>query len=283
MILDLPAEATGLSTLLLSVPATYAAAELGRGLCRIHDARERIRGLGDLDLDKPGHDGAKGLVERIESVMLEGTCFRHDMHSALFSGFSIAISRGEIVALTGPSGCGKSTLLDLLMGLKQPQAGTIAINGELRDWGSLAGYRARIAGVFQDMPADVVTVRGVIAKNAPRVQEVDLLRAVADAGLETAIAALPMGLQTLVVEGAFAQSFHQQLLIAGALAQDPDLLVLDETFSSLDHDVVAHIVAAVRRRGMALVFASHRTDLVALADRTVELAPQTEVTSCPRT
>lgn len=279
-----PADATNLPLLLLVVPAGYSASELGCRLCRIIEAYRRVSALAYLGLDKPGHNDTEVPIGRIESVMLKGICFRHDMDCApIFADFSFAISRGEVVALMGPSGCGKSTLLNLLMGLKQPQAGQIAINGELRDWSALAGYRVRIAGTFQDMLADVATIRGVIGQHDPKARETDLLQAVSDAGLEEAISALPMGLQTLVVAGAFPQSLHQQLLIAGALVQKPDLLILDETFSALDRDVVERTIAAVRRRGMALVFASHRLDLAALADRIVDLALTNREIPCPRT
>ncbi|WP_378943124.1 ATP-binding cassette domain-containing protein [Mesorhizobium sp. ANAO-SY3R2] len=277
-----PVDAATISSLLLLVPATYCAADLGRRLARILGAWRKVQAIKAMRLDQPSPAAAEAPVRHIETVRLDGVGFRLDPASApLFTAFSLALSRGEVVALTGPSGSGKSTLLAILMGLRPPQAGHIVINGKRRDWQALSSYRDRIAGIFQDTPIGVATIRGVIGQNAPMVREAEILQAAADAGLASAITALPMGMQTLVVEGAFPQSLGQQLLITRALAQGADLLVLDETFSNLDRDVVTGIIAAVRRRDIAVLFATHRADLALLADRTVDLAPIAQEHRCP--
>lgn len=258
--------------LLLLAPAIWCAAISGCHLASIRNARQRIEALAPLGLAEPSPPSLEPLIDGIESVRLEGIDFRHDpaMPNVL-TAFSLAISRGEILALTGPSGSGKSTALDILMGLKTPHKGRIVINGTEHDWHLLSGYRTHIAGILQDTPIGLATIRGFIGQNAPMAREMDILQAATDAGLAKVVAALPMGMQALVVEGGFPKSLGQQLLVARALAQRPDLLVLDETFSSLDPRIVETIIAAARRRGIALVFATHRADLVALADRTIPL------------
>lgn len=264
--------AHALSGLLLLVLAIWCAATPGRYLASIHNARQRIEALVPLGLTRPSPASLELPIDRIESVRLEGIDFRHDpVMPAVLTAFSLAISQGEIIALTGPSGSGKSTVLDILMGLKAPQRGRITINGSECDWQALSSYRAHIAGILQDTPIGLATIRGIIGQNAPTAQETDILQAAADAGLAKAVAALPMGMQSLVVEGGFPQSLGQQLLIARALVQRPDLLILDETFSTLDRQIVETIIAAVRQRGITLVFATHRADLTALADRTIPL------------
>ena len=85
-----------------------------------------------------------------------------------------------------------------------------------------------------------------------------------------------MGFETLLVEGALPASLLQQVLVAQALAQEPDLLVLDETLSGLDAEVAKGIVAAARRRNVILLYATHREDLAALADRRIELPSSLE-------
>jgi len=261
------------SGLLLLIPAIWCAATCGRRLAGTRNAWRRIEALAPLGLARPSPASLGPPIDRIESIRLEGIDFRHDpAMPAVLIAFSMAISRGEIIALTGPSGSGKSTVLDVLMGLKAPQEGRITINGSERDWRALSSYRAHIAGILQDTPIGLTTIRGIIGQNAPMAREADILQAATDAGLARAVAALPMGMQSLVVEGGFPQSLGQQLLIARALAQRPDLLILDETFSTLDRQIVETIVAAVRRRGITLVFATHRADLTVLADRTIPLA-----------
>jgi len=267
-----PPAADMFSGLLLLLPAIWCAADAGRRLARIRHAGQLIQALKPLELERPSHAAEEFTLGSIESVRLEAVGFRYELDTPpIVTDFSIAISRGDIIALTGASGSGKSTLLNILMGLTAPQDGRIVINGVPCDWKALSGYRTRIAGILQDTPIGLASIRGVIGQNAPMAREADILQAAADAGLAKAIAALPMGMQSLVAEGGFPQSLCQQLLIARALAQRPDLLVLDETFSTLDRELVETILAAVRRRGIALVFVTHRADLSACADRTISL------------
>jgi ABC-type multidrug transport system fused ATPase/permease subunit len=262
------------SDLFLLLPAVSCAADAGRRVARLRVAGQDIEVLKPLGLEHPLHAAEDLPLESIESVRLEAIGFRYQLDApAILANFSISLYRGEIIALTGASGSGKSTLLDILMGLAAPQLGRIVVNGVRRDWHALSSYRAHIAGILQDTPTGLSSISAFIGQNAPMARESDILQAAADAGLANAIAALPMGMQSLVAEGGFPRSLGQQLLIARALAQQPHLLVLDETFSTLDLKVVETILSAVRRRGMAVVFVTHRADLAALADRTISLDP----------
>lgn len=267
-------DVAGLPVLCLLVPGLHAFATLGRSAGELSCLRQHMEhAVGDLT-PAPSSPPETADLKRIDTIALKGIGFRYPhARGPLFEGLSLSLKRGEVLALTGPSGSGKSTFLDILMGLKEPQTGRIAINGTDCDWSHLAPYRARIAGIFQDMLIGFATLRTAIALNAPEADEATILRAADDAGLTEAIATLPMGLETLIVEGGFPLSLIQQVMIAQAIVQNPDLLVLDETFSSLDLAIAAPIVAAVRRRGITLVFATHRGDLAALADRTFPLAP----------
>lgn len=263
-----------LPALLLLAPGSFIAARLGAQAACLLRARRKTEVVAALPGPAEEADIAPGGMAEIG---LEGIGFRHEhAQSPLFQGFSMHLRRSEAVALTGPSGSGKSTLIDILLGLRQPQEGLLVVDGERRSWEALTAYRARVAGVFQDMPPGFSTLRGVIGHNAPQAGEAEILAAATDAGLAETIASLPMGLETLMVEGGFPQSLIRQLLIAQALAQGPALLVLDETFSGLDRAVAETIIAATRRRGIALLFATHRADLAALADRVVRIGPSLE-------
>jgi ABC-type multidrug transport system fused ATPase/permease subunit len=265
---DLPA-------LLLFIPAVHGAARLGQYVARLATAIRRVAAAKALILAVGEDDEAGPLV--VDEVALNDIRFRHDHATQpLIEGVSLALKRGDVVALTGPSGCGKSTLLDILTGLCRPQSGDISVNGRQRRWESLSAYRARAARVFQDGLVGSSTIRTAIATNAPDASDADIRRAAADAGLSPAIAALPMGLETLLVEGALPASLLQQVLVAQALAQQPDLIVLDETLSGLDTEVAGGIIAAARRRNVILLYATHREDLAALADRRIDLPASLE-------
>lgn len=265
---DLPA-------LLLFIPAVHGAARLGKHVARFWSAHHRLAKVKAVLASPAGSEDAE--PGAVDEVALTDIRFRHDgAHRPLIENISFVLRRGNVVALTGPSGCGKSTLLDILTGLCQPQSGGISVNGRDLRWESLSGYRARIARVFQDGLAGSSTIRTAITANAPDASDADIRRAAEDSGLMPAIAALPMGFETLLVEGALPASLLQQVLVAQALAEEPDLIVLDETLSSLDTDVAKGIIAAARRRNIILLFATHREDLAALADRRIDLPASLE-------
>ncbi len=265
---DLPA-------LLLFIPAVHAAGRLGQQAAHFWSARRRVAKAKTVLTASTDRDDAAPDV--VDEVALVGVRFRHDAAiRPLIDNVSLVLRRGEVVALTGPSGCGKSTLLDILTGLCRPQSGGISVNGRERQWQSLSGYRARIARVFQDSLVGSSTIRTAITASAPDASDTDIRRAAEDGGLSTAIRSLPMGLETLLVEGALPTSLLQQVLIAQALAQEPDLMVLDETLSSLDTEVAKGVIAAARRRNIILLYATHREDLAALADRRIDLPASLE-------
>lgn len=275
IIRDRGAPVADLPALLLFIPAVHGATRLGRHVARFWSAHRRIAEMKEKLASSTENDEAE--PGAVDEVSLSGIRFRHDgAPCPLIENLSLALKRGNIVALTGPSGCGKSTLLDILTGLCRPQSGVISVNGREMPWESLSGYRARIARVFQDSQVWSSTIRTAITTNAPDASDADIRRAAEDAGLSPAIAALPMGFETLLVEGAMPASLLQQVLVAQALAQESDLLVLDETLSGLDTEVAKGIVAAARRRNIILLYATHREDIAALADRRVELPSSLE-------
>ncbi|MBB4955132.1 ABC-type transport system involved in cytochrome bd biosynthesis fused ATPase/permease subunit [Agrobacterium vitis] len=267
----LPLTVAGLAELLLLGASLHIAIRLGVSTAHNVCGRQRVEAASS---DMPPLSGCKdgGKIESLSRICLTNIGFSHDDASDMvLRDVSLSLNTGEVIALTGPSGSGKSTFLSILMGLVTPQVGTISVNDQPCLWADLSRYRARIAGVFQDTILGFSTLRTAISLNATHLTTDDILQAADDAGLGDAIAALPMGLETLIVEGGFPHSLMQQVLIAQGLAQNPDLLVLDETFSTLSTATASDIIAAVRRRNITLVFATHRADLAALADRVLPL------------
>ncbi|WP_251727096.1 ATP-binding cassette domain-containing protein [Pleomorphomonas sp. NRK KF1] len=263
-----------LPALLLFIPVVHGAARLGQQVVRFRSARRRVAEAEAVLASSTDDSDAEPAA--VEEVALADIRFRYDAARPLIDNVSLVLQRGDVVALTGPSGCGKSTLLDILTGLCQPESGRLTVNGRERRWDSLSGYRTRIARVFQDSLAASSTIRTAISSDAPDASDEDIRRATNDAGLSPLIASLPMGFETLLVEGALPVSLLQQVLVAQALAQEPDLLVLDETLSSVDIEVAKGIVAAARRRNIILLYATHREDLAALADRRIDLPASLE-------
>lgn len=190
----------------------------------------------------------------------------------LLEKINLQIRAGECVAITGPSGAGKSTLLKLMAGLLQPQAGDVVINGH-----SVCASRAAVLGKVGFVLQDDSLFAGSISSNiafASDVPDLERVHACARlACLHDEIMAMPMGYESLIGEmgGALSGGQQQRLLLARALYQQPSVLILDEATSHLDVPTEQRIAAMLSELRITRIFAAHRPDTVAIADRVLAL------------
>jgi len=192
-------------------------------------------------------------------------------------GFRLELAPGEVVALTGPSGCGKSTLLSVLLGFVRPTTGTARVGDvDLADVDPEA-WRRRVAWVPQRPYLFATSIEANVRLGRPDAPALDVDAAVAAAGLERVEAGLPAGLATVLGERGLGLSAgeRQRVALAPAFLRDAPLLLLDEPTASLDGEVEAEILAAVRRlaAGRTVLLVAHRPALAALADRIVTMDP----------
>nr|WP_295827086.1 ATP-binding cassette domain-containing protein [uncultured Azospirillum sp.] len=256
---------------LAALPVVQAVLGLAGAFGRLPDGEliGPLRPLLEAAPDSPPGEPDPGPVERLD---LCDVTFTHPGAPApCLRGVSLSLARGQVVAVAGPSGNGKSTLIALALGLFRPDSGVVRING--RDLRSLdtAAVRGRIGAVLQDERIGVATIRSVILGMEPLPVE-RAWEAARLVRLDADIAVLPMGIQTLVGEDSFPAGLMQRLLIARALARDPDLLVLDEATAALDEDIQAALFADLRDRRTAVLVASHRPSTLALADHVLDLS-----------
>jgi putative ABC transport system ATP-binding protein len=205
------------------------------------------------------------------------------------AGVSLAVHRGELVAIVGPSGSGKSTLLNLIGTLDTPTTGTVRIDGldvAALDDRSLSALRAhRIGFVFQQFHlADGVTTvdnvaDGLLYAGVPRAERrrraVEALRRV---GLGHRLDHRPHQL---------SGGERQRVAIARAVVGDPPLLLADEPTGNLDTSSGASIVALLRAlnaEGTTVVVITHDEQLaagfprrIAIRDGRVQSDVRTEV------
>ncbi len=204
----------------------------------------------------------------------DGVSFAHSTDNVL-DQISLEIPARGLTVITGSSGSGKTTLTDLLLGLYQPQAGKILIDGtplseiDLAQWRSLIGYVPQDLILFHD------TVLANVTLGDPRLDEAEAKRALEDAGAWDFVSALPEGLQTVVGEkGAkFSGGQRQRIALARALAGKPKLLILDEVTSALDPrtelDICRNIDAL--SHDMTILAITHREAWTEIAQRTYSL------------
>ena len=190
----------------------------------------------------------------------------------VLNDFSMTVKQGEQVTLVGRTGAGKSTVFKLLLGLYPPESGTVTIGGvnvaDITD----RERRTCISCVEQHFARVPGTVLDQITLGDPQITEVMAKNAAKLAGIDTAIAAMPGGYDTVCSEGMFSQGEWQLLSIARAAAADPAVLLLDEITANLDAETEARVLEALRRasEGRTVLSVSHRI-YESLGGRTVEI------------
>jgi ATP-binding cassette subfamily C protein len=192
-------------------------------------------------------------------------------------GIDLTVRRGEFLGICGPTGGGKSTLLDLLVGLLQPTAGTITVDGRPLD-AAPAWWWSQLGVVSQQVFLTDDTLRRNIAFGvAPEaIDEVRLARCIERAQLSEMVAGLPAGLHTVVGERGIRLSGgqRQRVAVARALYREPPVIVLDEGTSALDGATEARVIAALDEVApdRTLIAVAHRLMTLRGADRILVVA-----------
>lgn len=244
---------------------------LGMEIQTIQSAMAGVRRI-DAFLDQPERtipparrEAARGDVEFAHVTFGYGE--RH-----VLKDFSMTVKQGEQVTLVGRTGAGKSTVFKLLLGLYQPESGTVTIGGVKVGDITDRERRTCIGCVEQHFSRVPGTVLEQITLGDPQITGEMARAAAALAGIDAAIRALPEGYDTVCTEGIFSQGEWQLLSIARAAAADPAVLLLDEITANLDAETEARVLEALRRAsaGRTVLSVSHRV-YENLGGRTIEI------------
>jgi subfamily B ATP-binding cassette protein MsbA len=191
--------------------------------------------------------------------------------------FSARIAAGEMVALTGPSGVGKSTVFQVIRGLVDPVKGEVKIDGRPLSAWPRADLRLEFAVVTQRPQLFNRSILENIAYGEACPDHARAWRALVDVGLDAAVAALPMGINSQIgIEGVLLSGGQARLLaIARALYSRAPVILLDEPTASLDLATRRKVQASLThlRRDRTILLITHDPSLAACADRVIAVSP----------
>ncbi len=188
-------------------------------------------------------------------ITVRDLTFAYPGQRPIFEQLNWHVARGESWAVIGPSGCGKTTLLYLLAGLLLPLAGELRIDRQ-----SLKRPRPRTGLILQDyglLPWATVAENATLGLRVRRFYGPDGLHAPQDEVVSNPVARVDFWLERLGITNVRDQypsqisgGQRQRTAIARTLAMDPDLLLMDEPFSSLDaltREELQNVTVALRR------------------------------------
>ncbi len=233
---------------------------------------ERIFEYLDMPVEVEERAGARPLPTPRGHVRLEGVSFSYAAGAAgdALANIDMEVLPGQMAALVGPSGAGKTTATYLLQRFYDPQRGRVLIDGhDLRDV-TLDSVARAIGAVMQDTYLFHASLADNIRYGRLDAPIEDVRAAAKAAGLESMVALLPEGLETVVGERGYRLSGgeKQRVAIARAILKDPPILVLDEATASLDSRLEREIREATARLavGRTTIVIAHRLSTVLAAD-----------------
>ena len=248
----------------------YRAERISLGAAGVEAAWEDLINLPvEVDAEDP--------IEFEREIKFDGVSFSYEEAGRpAVSDLSFAIERGESIGVVGATGSGKSTLVDLALGLLEPDAGRVEIDGvdlsgRERSWRTHVGYVPQSVTLLDD------TIRRNIALGWEDA-EIDrdrLQEAIGMAQLDHFVSSLPEGLETVVGERGVRISGgeRQRLAVARALYEQPEVLVFDEATAALDNRTEQAVTETIERlRGRkTMILVAHRLSTVQRCDRLIYL------------
>ena len=239
------------------------------GVHRINEFFE----MDELSVKKDSYIAENTAMEADSDVIVDfnNVTFAYDDKNVV-ENLSFSVKEGEQVTLSGRTGTGKSTIFKLLLGLYEPDKGSVSIAGQ-KATAIPDSEKRRIYGyveqTFHMVPG---TVKDQITLNDVSITDEDVIEAAKAAGIHDAIMELENGYDTICKPEDFSQGQWQLLSIARAAAAKPELLMLDEITANLDADTEKNVLDALNRvsRNRTVISISHRAN--AQMGRIIEIA-----------
>ncbi|MBQ7464240.1 MAG: NHLP bacteriocin export ABC transporter permease/ATPase subunit [Lachnospiraceae bacterium] len=189
----------------------------------------------------------------------------------VIKNFKLHIDPGEYVAIVGASGCGKSTLLKLMLGFEKAGTGKIYFDNHDIDDLDKRELRKKFGVVLQEGGIISGSIRDNITITSPYVKNERIEETIREVGLEEDIKEMPMGIFTVISEGAgtISGGQRQRILIARAIVGKPKIIFLDEATSALDNKTQEQVVKTLEKLDATKVVIAHRLSTVRNCDRII--------------
>lgn len=240
------------------------------GVHRINEFFE----MNELSVKKDSYIAENTAMAADSDVLVDfnNVTFSYDDDKNVVENLSFSIKKGEQVTLSGRTGAGKSTIFKLLLGLYEPDNGSVSIAGQKATAIPDSGKRKIYGYVEQTFHMVPGTVKDQITLYDVSITDEDVIEAAKAAGIHDAIMELDNGYDTICKPEDFSQGQWQLLSIARAAAAKPELLLLDEITANLDADTEKNVLDALNRvsKNRTVISISHRTN--ARTGRIIEIA-----------
>ncbi|MEO1393010.1 MAG: NHLP bacteriocin export ABC transporter permease/ATPase subunit [Cyanobacteria bacterium J06634_5] len=202
-------------------------------------------------------------------ICLSHVTFRYREDGPLIlDDVTVEAAPGEFIALVGPSGSGKSTVLRLLLGFETPHSGSVYYDHQDISGLDITALRRQLGVVLQNGRINAGSLFENISGGALITLE-DAWRAAEMAGFADDVRSFPMKMHTVINEGGgnLSGGQRQRLVIARALALNPNILLLDEATSALDNRTQAIVSESLEALAVTRVVVAHRLSTIRHADR----------------
>ncbi|MCI4670059.1 MAG: NHLP bacteriocin export ABC transporter permease/ATPase subunit [Bacteroidia bacterium] len=228
---------------------------------------ERIKPI--LEEEPESQDGSADPGELSGEIEMNGVSFRYNQDQDLIlKNVSFKINAGEMVAFVGPSGSGKSTIMRLLLGFEEAESGSIYYDGQAFDTLQKELVRKQTGVVLQHgalMPGSIY--KNIVGNSELLLEQA--IEAAEMAGMKEDIDQMPMGMHTVISEGAatFSGGQRQRLMIARAIVHKPRILFMDEATSALDNHTQKIVSDSLDKLQATRIVIAHRLSTVINADK----------------
>ncbi|MBO9129522.1 ABC transporter ATP-binding protein [Bacillus sp. 165] len=237
-------------------------------------ALERIYEYFDLPLEQEEHLPNIGRVQG--NIVIDNILFRYPgAEENVLKGITLSIQAGQHIGIVGTSGGGKSTLIQLLLGIYEPQRGSITVDGNSLKDININSFRQQVGVVSQETFLLNSSLRNNLLYGKRNASEAEMQIAVEAAGLMEWVQGLPEGYETIVGERGLKLSGgqRQRVALARAILRHPPILIFDEATSSLDGETEERVQASLEALipGKTTITIAHRLATVKHADKIILL------------